>query len=339
MGMSKIRYAAALVLLVGMVLSGCGSQDTGDTARPRGTPFQYDGGQGQLVGLDSAKLPAIGGGAIWFKDHLYINVKGKGIMKASIQEKELVPDPSGQVLTKRTARDMSSDGSRVYLTNYYHTYCLDGDTITGLVSRDFGNFTAIPGSNKAYQWMENQPFRELTLSNGIAVSEGPSFLKDYSQFADPVHTIMDAVADKNSLYLLGTFTEPASGADVSAVYAFSHSGTFQHKYGTADIHQADCIAEGQVMALTADYVLVANSRYIYIFKNGGAFQGKVTLTGLGLFLPVHQLIPLEGNNVLLWCSGTDHDEALAKKAAGQPYDEEIFETDANPIAHFYILEL
>ena len=69
--MSKIRYAAALVLLVGMVLSGCGSQDTGDTARPRGTPFQYDGGQGQLVGLDSAKLPAIGGGAIWLGSLIY----------------------------------------------------------------------------------------------------------------------------------------------------------------------------------------------------------------------------------------------------------------------------
>ncbi len=39
MGMSKIRYAAALVLLVGMVLSGCGSQDTGDTARPGARPF------------------------------------------------------------------------------------------------------------------------------------------------------------------------------------------------------------------------------------------------------------------------------------------------------------
>jgi hypothetical protein len=343
-GMKVIKEIAVLltaVVLAGSFLIGCGGGGGGGQEKAAvGTAFQYNGREGHVLPLDSQDMPEIQGGALWFNGGLYVNVKGKGIMKASIHDKKLAIDQGASVITRRLARDMSTDGKHMYITNYYHTYGIENNQLTGLVTREYGNFIPVVGGTKAYIWMENQPFREVTLVNGQAVTTEPSFLQNYSQFPEPVHSLQDGVADSDNLYLLGTYTDTSLGALVSSVYAFKHDGTYVRKYGNSDTNQPDCIAEGHVMALTKDYVLVSNDKNIFVFqKNDGHFVGKIVPADLGNYLSVHQILPMDGNQILLWYYGTIASEENGKKLAGQAYDEGKLETGDKNISQFSVIEL
>jgi hypothetical protein len=341
-GTKYISLSLALLVAMCVVLSGCGSHDVTQSASvlPSGSPFQYDGRKASFVMLDSSTVPELKGGAVWLHGALYANVKNKGVMKLTIQGKALIVDKAGTVLTKRSARDLSTDGTRVYFTNYYHTYSLGDDGENKLVTNEYGNFLPIPGGKKAYVWMENQPFRELTLENGVETGEYQGFLKSYSQFKDPVHSLQDAAADSDALYLLGTYTDPKIWAEVSAIYSFAHDGTFLHKYGNSDTNSPDCIAEGRCLALSEDDVVAANHQTLFVFhKRDGTYMGRIALADMGIFLPVQQILPLEHNKLLIWSSGIQADEERIKKEMGQPYDEELIETGNHSISHFCILEL